>query len=100
MVRGRCCDVTISKELMAQLFVHLEDVDVINECDNTLACTRTYLRRRGMSSDEVDALCRALNELGGFCDCEVLFNAVWRVFSSEDELNEHVARVRRTARGR
>lgn len=45
------------------------------KCDNTLAMTRQWLQEHGLN---VDANVGKLQALGGFCDCEVLFNTTER----------------------
>ena len=40
-------------------------------CDRTLRFTEAWARQGGR---DVDVIIRAVNELGGYCDCEVLAN--------------------------
>ena len=43
-------------------------------CDGSLRKTKQWLRRRPFLS--IDGNVRQIRQLGGYCDCEVLFNAV------------------------
>lgn len=53
-------------------FTRGEDpMDISWNCDNQLTLTRKWLKSQHLA---VDTNVTALQELGGFCDCEVLFN--------------------------
>jgi hypothetical protein len=42
-----------------------------NDCDNTLRQTINFIKERNLPEKEIISW---LNELGGYCDCEVLAN--------------------------
>lgn len=45
--------------------------DRIKGCDRTQRLTRAFLEREGL---DIEAELAALEERGGHCDCEILFN--------------------------
>ncbi|MDX2139592.1 MAG: DUF2695 domain-containing protein [Chloroflexota bacterium] len=50
----------------------LGEAGVVDRCDGSLRKTRQWLRRRDFLSLEANS--KLIRELGGHCDCEVLFN--------------------------
>ena len=50
-----------------------ETGEILWECDHTLRLTRQWLKQTGM---DVDTNIQMLNDCGGFCDCEVVFNVL------------------------
>ncbi len=53
------------------------------DCDGTLKLTRRWLKRHNL---DIETNVAALNACGGYCDCEIIFNAVDRW---ENYLQEH-----------
>lgn len=45
-------------------------------CDGTLRYTKAWLHQYLNSPEEEENACRYLKEQGGYCDCEVLLNAI------------------------
>lgn len=60
----------LSKEDLRGLFEHL-DSELASGCDHTANKTLAYLRSRALSPEGIVPW---LQELGGYCDCEVLAN--------------------------
>jgi hypothetical protein len=60
----------LSKEDLRGLFEYLGS-EVASGCDHTAKKTLSYLRSRSLDSDRIVPW---LQELGGYCDCEVLAN--------------------------
>lgn len=61
-----------SRELFQALFDYLDDVAQEKDCDHSLRVTREFLSKRGVGNTEV--VIKWLNDNGGYCDCEVLYN--------------------------
>lgn len=55
-----------------RLCLWLSDAGMPDRCDNSLRKTRQWLRRREFLS--LNGNVKLLRKLGGYCDCEVLFN--------------------------
>ena len=64
----------LSHEEASQLFAYLEDVLDKEPCDNTLKHSIQWVREN-LGDDRLDVIVESLESMGGFCDCEVLFNA-------------------------
>jgi len=60
----------LSKEDLRGLFEYL-DTEGASGCDHTAKKTLSYLRSRSLDSERIVPW---LQELGGYCDCEVLAN--------------------------
>ena len=67
------------KQLGNYVFAKMQQVG----CDNTLFFTEEWLTEHHI--ENVPAVVELLEENGGFCDCEVLFNAMDRLLEDEDE---------------
>jgi len=61
--------IPISHENLRDLFNHLDRGGI--ECDHTLKETIEFLKSRNLDASKVVPW---LNEYGGFCDCEVIYN--------------------------
>lgn len=59
-----------------ELFAFLDSVLARTGCDNTLLITKRWLSDRGHDTERVVGW---LQQRGGYCDCEVLFNVEPRV---------------------
>lgn len=57
-----------------QLFKYLGSR--VSACDGTLQMTQEFAEERGLSFGELSQI---LEEMGGYCDCEVLLNATERI---------------------
>ena len=60
----------VIKEELRGLFRYLRSVEA-SGCDHTPKKTLSYLRSRSLNSERI---VHWLQELGGYCDCEVLAN--------------------------
>jgi len=60
----------LSKEDLRGLFEYLDN-EAASGCDHTAKKTLSYLRARSLDSERIVPW---LQELGGYCDCEVLAN--------------------------
>lgn len=60
----------LSKQDLDQLFDCLHRQDA-SSCDHTLKATTKFLRERKLPADKILPW---LRELGGHCDCEVIYN--------------------------
>ncbi len=69
----------LTRVALAHLFELLERKLAGCACDNTLRVTTKWL-----SDHEYDAasVCLWLQRLGGYCDCEVLFNVEPKIFET------------------
>jgi len=72
----------LSPEELDELFAVLDVLLLRRACDNTLAISERWPRGRG---HDVARAVRWLNERGGYCDCEVVFNVAPRVASEPVE---------------
>ena len=50
-------------------------------CDNKLTFTEEFCKKHLLDFKEIK---KRLNDASGYCDCEVLFNSVWKIDSQED----------------
>jgi hypothetical protein len=68
----------LSDELLEEFFDALDSALTRQVCDHTRKLTRSWLEERGLPLDKVLSW---MDEHGGYCDCEVLFNVEehWRV---------------------
>ena len=71
----------LSKEDLKDLLDYLDRPDP-PACDHTLKDTIHFLTERNL---DVDKIVPWLNEYGGYCDCEVIFNV-------DDKWGEYVGR--------
>ncbi|MCJ8154720.1 DUF2695 domain-containing protein [Chryseobacterium sp. SSA4.19] len=62
----------ISRERFKMLFDFLDEHLSENGCDDTLTLTRNFLEENQIINAE--KVIGWLNENGGYCDCEVLYN--------------------------
>lgn len=88
-------DLPISKEDFAHLFLYLQSVDISKICDGrTLKLTRKFLSKH-MNKDEdtITEVCKYCNNHGGFCDCEVVYNVIYDVFSTNEEYGFYARKV-------
>ncbi len=60
----------LNKNDLRGLFEYL-DGELVSGCDHTASKTLAYLRSRSLDSERIVPW---LQELGGYCDCEVLAN--------------------------
>ncbi len=60
----------ISKEDLKELLDYLDRPDP-PPCDHTLKDTISFLDQKGLNKDSIIPW---LNEYGGYCDCEVIYN--------------------------
>lgn len=66
-------DYILSKENVQKLFAYLqEQVDACG-CDNTLRFTEQWLKDN-ISAELYKSVIEEITGMGGYCDCEVLFN--------------------------
>jgi len=63
----------ISQEKLEDLGRYIEQSLLSSPCDHTFRFTIAWAKRNGIN---VEQLCSALEERGGYCDCEVIFNVV------------------------
>jgi hypothetical protein len=63
----------LSKEDVQKLFAYLEDQLDACGCDNTLRCTEQWLTDN-ISRELHESVMEEMTDMGGYCDCEVLFN--------------------------
>jgi hypothetical protein len=64
-------ELPLPDEQLQALFDALDRKLAIRGCDHSRRLTRSFLEQRGLPVDEVFSW---LDEHGGYCDCEVLFN--------------------------
>jgi hypothetical protein len=67
-----------------QLFDYLDRRLARKECDNTLRFTQQFARRHRLFFGE---LSQTVEDMGGYCDCEVLLNAA-RTIAPEEVIGE------------
>lgn len=67
------------KQLGNYIFAGVEQVG----CDGTLFFTQKWLAEHHV--ENASAVVELLEETGGFCDCEVLFNAMGSLLEDEEE---------------
>lgn len=66
-------DYILSKENVQKLFAYLEEqVDAFG-CDNTMRFTEQWLKDN-ISAELYKSVIEEITGMGGYCDCEVLFN--------------------------
>jgi hypothetical protein len=63
----------LSLEQVASLFDYLDEKLEEDGCDNTLRYTKEWLAMH-LPEDQHEAILAEMEEMGGYCDCEVLFN--------------------------
>ena len=66
-------DYVLSEEDVQKLFAYLEEKLESSPCDHTLRYTEQWLRDN-VSAELLEGAVAEINDMGGFCDCEVLFN--------------------------
>jgi Protein of unknown function (DUF2695) len=69
----QCSTYPLPADELAEMFAMLEVLLLRRGCDNKLTISERWLRGGG---HDVARVVRWLNEHGGYCDCEVLFNVV------------------------
>ena len=62
----------MARPLFQNLFDFLDDHIGEKGCDHTLRLTQRFLSKNGIENTE--AVIKWLNDNGGYCDCEVLYN--------------------------
>ena len=63
----------LSLEQVASLFDYLDEKLEEDGCDNTLRYTKEWLEIN-LPEDQHEAILAEMEEMGGYCDCEVVFN--------------------------
>jgi hypothetical protein len=53
-----------------------EGLDITWNCDHDLRRTERILTEMGFDQEKIDRVIRYFKDHGGFCDCEVIFNAM------------------------
>ena len=66
-------DYILSKENVQKLFAYLEEQMDACGCDHTLRSTEQWLKDN-ISAELHENVIAELNDMGGYCDCEVLLN--------------------------
>ena len=66
-------DYILSKENVQKLFAYLEEQVDACGCDNTLRFTGQWLKDN-ISAELYKSVIEEITGMGGYCDCEVLFN--------------------------
>jgi hypothetical protein len=66
--------IRLSAEELEQLAAHLEESLLETGCDNTTRHTLEWLIAR--DTGDRDRVIEAIEERGGYCDCEVLHNVI------------------------
>ena len=63
----------ITKEQLKDLYDFLDEECATIMCDNTLKLTLRWIEENNLS-DRKDEIIEYLENHGGYCDCEVIFN--------------------------
>ena len=63
----------LDKTNVEKLFEYLEEKLEVESCNETLFHTMKWLENN-VSPDKIESIIEELEEQGGYCDCEVLFN--------------------------
>ena len=63
----------LSKTKVRSLFRYLEAQLLKTACDNTLHFTEQWLENN-LPPEKIESVIAEIHEMGGYCDCEVLFN--------------------------
>ena len=63
----------LTQEQVEELFAFLESQLEEMHCDHTLQFTEQWLEEN-LNAAESEAVLAEINEMGGYCDCEVLMN--------------------------
>ncbi len=63
----------LSKAKLQKLFRYLEAQLEIAPCDHTLHHTEQWLKDN-LPQDKIETVIAEMEEMGGYCDCEVLLN--------------------------
>lgn len=66
-------DYILSKENVQKLFAYLEEQVDACGCDNTRRFTEQWLKDN-ISAELYKSVIEEITGMGGYCDCEVLFN--------------------------
>ncbi len=74
-------ELPLTPDELSRLGGHLGQVLAVQGCDHTSRYTREWLAR--WSPDKQDQKLKALRHWGGYCDCEVLGNAVQSVHEAD-----------------
>jgi len=75
----------MNKELFADLVVNLNQLPIFDYCNGTLKYTKIFLKSRNLSEQDINDFCKYCENHGGYCDCEILYNTIEDVFSSQEE---------------
>lgn len=67
----------LSKAEVEQLFQFLDERLEQDDCDHSLRFTMEWIRNN-CEPEQEEAIVQELNDMGGFCDCEVLENCYER----------------------
>jgi hypothetical protein len=71
----------LSTDRLEALFQHVEHCLENRDCDHTLQISRAWLTDNGIDPEPVVAW---LKDNGGYCDCEVMYNAADHFESNRD----------------
>ena len=63
----------LAEDDVRKLFVYLEEQLGGSFCDHTLRYTERWLKEN-LSAEMAEDVIAEITEMGGYCDCEVLFN--------------------------
>ena len=77
-------EILLTDEEAAQLFTYLEEALDKEPCDNTFKHTIEWVRSN-LGEDRIEEVLRSLESMGGFCDCEVLWNCTVYYDIEDDE---------------
>ena len=70
---AQATDYLLSEENVEDLFDYLETQLENTPCDHTLCHTRQWLADN-LPAEIIERVIAEINEMGGYCDCEVLMN--------------------------
>lgn len=63
----------LSKDEVEKLFIYLESQLEQNPCQHTRMHTKQWLKNN-QPQDKIEDILNEMEEMGGYCDCEVLLN--------------------------
>lgn len=67
----------ITKKFLEDLYLYLDTECATIMCDNTLKLTRQWIKENNLS-DREEEIIKYLEDHGGYCDCEVIYNVFKR----------------------
>ena len=76
-------DYILNDAEVQSLFDYLEKVMNREPCDHTLRHTMAWLKKT-IPEDRAKAAISEMREMGGYCDCEVLFNCYEEYLESDE----------------